>query len=53
MSAEGPPLPDLVVRLSQRVTHVRAQRALGLDILGRYTDAHFHVPNNRLTLSTP
>jgi hypothetical protein len=53
VSVQGQPLPDLTGRLSHRLTQVRAQGALGLDFLGRFTDIHFHVPSGMLTLSSP
>ncbi len=50
---QGQPIADLEVRLSRRVTQVRAMGVLGLDFLGRFTDIHFHVPSMRLTLTYP
>lgn len=51
LTIHGQPVPDLVVRVSRRVTQAGARGVLGLDFLGQFTDIHFHVPSMRLTLS--
>ncbi len=52
-SIQGQPIPDIIVRVSTRVTQVGADGVLGLDFLGRFTDIHFHVPTRVLTLTGP
>jgi hypothetical protein len=51
LTIQGQPAPDLVVRVSRRVTQAGARGVLGLDFLGKFRDIHFHVPSMRLTLS--
>jgi len=51
LTVQGQPIPDLMVRVSPRVTEVGAAGVLGLDFLGQFTDVHFHVPTMRLTLT--
>jgi hypothetical protein len=51
LSIQGQALPDVIVRVSRRVTQTGARGVLGLDFLGQFTDIHFHVPSMRLTLS--
>ena len=50
LSIEGQPLPDLVVRLSQRASAVGADGMLGLDFLNTFTEIHLNVPTLWLTL---
>lgn len=47
------PIADVRVRVSNRVSVVRAEGLLGLDFLQRFEQVHFHVPTLRLTLTYP
>ncbi len=46
----GQPVPDLVVRESNRLTEVGADGAVGLDFLNRFTEIHCHIPSLWVTL---
>jgi hypothetical protein len=50
LTIENQPIPDLVVRLSQRASAVGIDGMLGLDFLNRFSDIHLNVPTLWLTL---
>ena len=50
---QGQALPDLRVRISQRVTEAGVQGVLGITFLGLFEEVHFHVTTLRLTLTAP
>jgi hypothetical protein len=53
LTADGQLLPDLEVRVMARLTRLQIDGLMGLDYLGNFEWAHFHIPTLLLTLQYP